>query len=1275
MLFDNSFSQAYYFSMLASLSVQVPIFKPVLKPIIKPIIKIVPLLLLMLLLPMLNGCGSGSAHTTEPDTNKVTSTLSVNLSVTNNQAQATQIYSEKIIIQGSEAGSLTLKKVSGPQWLSVVDGMLKGTPSTEDVGDNSITLSVSNGVLSKEINLTIAVVAYASEAERVINENIELVKWSFANNQRADLVSAAQVSGNYAAANNQQIEIRDIREKVLNLVTASDINSVIPEFELNVNANLCGMSLTPSGRMLFIALCAASNDETDKDAIIAFNTNTHQLSVFDRLTLTASHTQGASEVDNFQRQIAITYFKGQLYVGSDLGVYRYDATRNAVIERKLADSQVHDEQEVFIATDAAVTGLAVDMKSQQLYVSTNSAIYSRPIADTSELTPVYSGNNITALTVAHAYGAANNAELFWLERQTNKVALMKSELPLTENTIATYSEFTLDLVDISATADGKMMLANASIELMSDVSDQRLDFDAWLLDELNQYVGAIKSLVSSGEIAGTNSLAEIPEGFLTRKLVKATNSANTEPVADNVGWALYLLMAADQVRFDPDIEPIVELLIKRHAGLHQDGLGGVKTVDGHFVRHYESDGTPNKTNAQPQVYISMKFIPAVYKAAELYPNNAAIKHYKEYLRQTMKRASDTIRAEQRITWTNDDHGPIATNNGMSNETWIYGDLGAAQDPMATDDYANYVYSRTNMRYDHWLSGEPVIKASHSAFIIMGATMILRHHFEDPDWQQQNQNYYAITKAASDDLGAPYFAAFSAGNNPEKSGNYYNDGPSDHPGDFIHFPALLGLGQLGWTEPMVGGYQAYRDGLRQEMLNGTGGNNFSMLTRWAPNEPDYQLTSVGIADFWYGALGLVETIKPGVLDKLRDEFYLPNAFITQSALGNVELHYSKITPRRVIGIDNLGNETSLGFQLSPFELKQDQSFTRYKIEDPEGEFIELNDISSATPRFINPNFEQGLTGWNFSNNASTVAAINNELSIVGTSALITTSADTLASETRLSQTMQISTDLENTLYIARANGVLATNDSSGEAFQRFSWDADDNMNNGVLTTETSNVLTDINRQVEFETVLSKPAGANYLHISYVVQPNILEQQQYVFDNLSLVRIGAPSVIENGDFESGLTGWTESVSQIAITNDPDEVIEGNYSLKFSAGPGITGWKKLIKEIDVSNDPLGTRYIFHLNTKVVSMADSNFEIMFEPFDVNGQPVLQLNSDKALIRNDVGDITNTTGNLTRFTFRKRPNDGKYRITFRMKRNSSESTGTDEVIIDNLRLYKEQLF
>ena len=220
---------------------------------------------------------------------------------------------------------------------------------------------------------------------------------------------------------------------------------------------------------------------------------------------------------------------------------------------------------------------------------------------------------------------------------------------------------------------------------------------------------------------------------------------NTAPIADNVGWALYLLMIADQVKYDPEIEPLVELLIQRHAGLHPDGLGGVKSVDGHFVRNYSNDGSgePNYDNPQMQVYISMKFLPAVYKAAEMYPDNNNIADYLKYLKQVLQRSGDVIRANQRITWESDDFGPKRTNNRMSNETWLFGELAAAQDPNATLSYGHFVYDRDNFNYDHWLEGEPVILSSHSAFIVMGAPLILDHHYSSKDWREQNNNYYAI----------------------------------------------------------------------------------------------------------------------------------------------------------------------------------------------------------------------------------------------------------------------------------------------------------------------------------------------------------------------------------------------------------------------------------------------------------------------------------------------------------------------------------------------------
>ena len=61
--------------------------------------------------------------------------------------------------------------------------------------------------------------------------------------------------------------------------------------------------------------------------------------------------------------------------------------------------------------------------------------------------------------------------------------------------------------------------------------------------------------------------------------------------------------------------------------------------------------------------------------------------------------------------------------------------------------------------DSWVHGEPVIRPDHAAFIVMGGTLILKHHYEAPDWSEWNRNYYGTTMAESDDAGFPYFAAF------------------------------------------------------------------------------------------------------------------------------------------------------------------------------------------------------------------------------------------------------------------------------------------------------------------------------------------------------------------------------------------------------------------------------------------------------------------------------------------------------------------------------------
>jgi hypothetical protein len=1059
--------------------------------------------------------------------------------------------------------------------------------------------------------------------------------WPYGGANAATLTAVTQLGGLYALADrvDDTIEIRDINGTNIATVTSAMIQAAAGDLDLTGSVGgPCSLAFTPSGRSLFIGVCSASGG-ADKDAVLMYNLNLNTLTVFDRLVIDSTPTAA----DNY----GMVHYKGELFVGTEDSLDRYLAGRN--------DTGANPAET--IAT-AAITGLAVDMAERttvwtpKLYVSTPSNIYRLNLnaASMSLGSSIASATDIKGLTFGRTYGGPATSGLYVLQNDGLASTLSSASVADVRAggsvTLTSYETMGADLSDIAATACGRILLAATAPQIMSDSTDTRMDFDTWMVDEFNQYRNAIKILIADG-------LGVTPENFLIRKIVKDGATKSTTPIADNVGWALYLLMASDLADPNPENEQLIEKLLQRHVGEHPDGLGGVQTVDGTYARVYNSNGTP-AADPQAQVYVSMKMLPAAYKAVELYPANANIAAYKEKIRATFKRASDTINAKQAITWTLDDHGPINNDNGMANETWLFGEIGAAQDPMCSQDYYNYVYHREDFAYDYWLAGEPVIKASHSAFIVMGSSMILRHHYEDAGWNEQNLNYYAATCAASDDLGAPYFAAFSAGSTPLNG--YHNDGPSDHPDNVIHFPALLGLGQQNRYSPMVGAYLAYRDGLRQNMQDG-----ITMLTRWSYDDPSFSMTSVGIADFWFGAVGLAESLAPGALDVLRGEFFLPASYSTVE--NNLDVvYFSKISPRRILGSNDGSNWTSYGFQLSPFTFEYGDAYTFYGIADAEGEILDVP----------NGDFENGLTGWTQAGDYSFLTPAVAGISIVGTSAEIRPTAQKTSTESSLSQTLDMSLDLANTAYIIRADGNSGLVDPDGRSYLRIEWDNDSNAGNGVLSIEESNVLDTNNERVEFRIDTLKPAAATHLHIYCVAEMGIPVYDRYIFDNVSIVRLGADTAITNGDFESGMTGWTETSGAINLTTDPSKAIDGT-SLLWSVGPGLTGWKKATYSFDVTGDPVGTRYLFSFDAKALTFVDSEFEIAAECYDGNQAIVVT--------RVDITDVVGTTDGVRSFTLRRRPEYDHIDLRFRMRRNSSASPGTDEVVIDNLRLKKEQLF
>ena len=1069
--------------------------------------------------------------------------------------------------------------------------------------------------------------------------------WTYEGNGTASLASAAQVAGKYAMANsrNGDIEIRSIdqaRKALLNIADSGYVSG---------GAEICAMTLTPSGRFLYVVACADSGD----DVVLAYNTNTEEWYEFDRLNLSKDSN----------RRFGMTYFQGQLFVGSDQGVYRYDASKNTAI------SGEREFERALVATNGPVTGLAVDMVDQRVYVATQNKLY-RMSPDNRSVSPVSDGDNITAITMGRVYGNTDQGGLYILEND-GETARVKT-IPLTalreNNTIgmSLYKEMHSDLADIAATADGRILLAQPSPEVMYDKSDSRLSYEDWLDDELDNYLAAIKSLVVDGGIPGTNNLVDRP-GMLVRKIEAAGNNPNKTPIADNVGWALFLLMAIDQVKNDPDIEQIVELLIERHAGLNPDRYGGERTVDGHFVRVFRDDGLPHPDNPQPQVYVSMKYLPAAFKAAEMYPHNQNLQQYKEYLRQLFKRSSDTIGAEQRITWTNDDYGPVPpTNKGtnrMSNETWIYGDIGAAQDPIATDNYGHFTYDRDSFGDDNgpeWaLIGEPVIRTSHAAFVVMGATLILNHHYHGEGWVDQNKNYYGVTMAETDDMGSPYFAAFSAGNHPSCNDNsfvpkpeqcgYYNDGPSDHPSDILHFPAVLGFGQHGLTAPMVGGYMAYRDGRRQDMLNASGGDNIPMLTRWSMMYDHYEMDSVGIADFWYGGIGLVETIAPGTIDKFRNDFYRP--YVKEE---NGELIYSNMTPRRVVGLDANGHRTPYGFQTSPYQLPT--LHRDYEVIDPEGDWIELEDLvnqmDGKSMRFTNPYFDRPLEdGWRKEGNGSAV-----RVSGIGSVNAVQINAN---GETFVSQPLDVSLDLPETRYVVRALGKA---NSTGKGYLRVRWSEDSDLNSEILSEDISNDLEMDITELMLKT--AKPAGAKYMHIEFVGE----DQGRFQFENTAVMIRGADTPVENGDFENGMSGWTPSQEPAArIEHQPNIATTGEHVLRMLRGGGVTNGLTVKRDFDVSNDLIGTRYLFRFDVDASKASDIDFKVHIETLDNVG--------DRVVNREDLAFVDGGYVGEKTFTIRRRPEEALYKLTIEMKRSSNDSTGNAEVYIDNFRMDKQRLF
>ena len=182
------------------------------------------------------------------------------------------------------------------------------------------------------------------------------------------------------------------------------------------------------------------------------------------------------------------------------------------------------------------------------------------------------------------------------------------------------------------------------------------------------------------------------------------------------------------------------------------------------------------------------------------------------------------------------------------------------------DYEAYSYHRDSFRTDDWLKGEPTIMASHAAFIVNGATLILNHHFDGEglagtesqllrhDHGGDRRNGARLTLAVSlPVVTRTAVVATRTGCLPAVTS--MTDLPTVQTSSCTSRQYWASVSTV-FSASTVGGYMAYRDGRRQEMYNAAGGDPINMLTRWSMDFPElrcrwYRYCRLLVWRYWSG----------------------------------------------------------------------------------------------------------------------------------------------------------------------------------------------------------------------------------------------------------------------------------------------------------------------------------------------------------------------------------------------------------------------------------------
>lgn len=673
-------------------------------------------------------------------------------------------------------------------------------------------------------------------------------------------VAASSFAGLSATADSfeDRVEVRDIRGALVRTIDRAQMQSLMPWMTLDGGPDgPSAAAFSATGRMLYVAVHddTIPGDSLPSDAVLRMDVSTGGLTLFVRLELFNS---GASFP-----HLAIAHNKSFLFVGDSTGFIRiYNGNRNAT----LAVSTLGNWP---LPGAATIRGITIDRDAvpPQIYAASDSAVHRAAIPASASTQPTWTQiaaeTDIRGLAWGEHFGGTGNAGLYILTGSgpsSSEIRFIAASAA--QGAVVVPSSLYLGASeawhDLASLGDGSILIgADEDALRLTDTSDTRLGFDAWMLDEVAQVTAFCKGLIDpDGE----------PEGWVIDADVIPAWARFHPATPDGAAWVLFMLIMNDYLNGDAQAQPLAAEILTRYGGLAADGIKPVRSADG-IMKHWLDPANGNTEGTWPDEYATlstMKIVAGAARAMQYWPDDPLIARAASRIIFLTKNWDGYLQAgTDALAFKGLAAGGPDTSLWARpfNEGIIFAEQAGTYGGAAAMTSSTRWFNRSLWPTAFTLTNRFITSANNgqfdSAFLSVYPALLSGPFRADPAWRTQIENIFWSNSGWTDDNGPRFFTVFSAGTNPT---GYNADNLVSHPSNITTFPSMMGLAAFGETNAAVAAYHAYRKGARQTFKTGA-----SILYRRSDLSRTYEPNSAGLPDVVDGALGLAELIQPGSLD--------------------------------------------------------------------------------------------------------------------------------------------------------------------------------------------------------------------------------------------------------------------------------------------------------------------------------------------------------------------------------------------------------------------------